>query len=73
MWEDLHLSSWISDPSGPLHDVPPFDEFDLRVMMLVGESRAWAEAVSQRCRVFSTRSRPARSRSTDRVRSSTRC
>lgn len=53
MWDDLHLSSWISDPTGPLYDVPPFDEFDLRVMMLVGESRAWAEAVRRRCRVLS--------------------
>jgi transcriptional regulator with XRE-family HTH domain len=53
MWDDLHLSAWISDPSGPLYDVPPFDEFDLRVMMLVGENRAWAEAVHRRCRVIS--------------------
>src|SRR5690606_21984538 len=53
MWDDLHLSAWISDPSGPLYDVPPFDEFDLRVMMLVGENRAWAEAVRRRCRVIS--------------------
>lgn len=51
-WDDLYLSPWISDPSGPLHEVPPFADFDLRVMMLVGESRAWAEAVRQRCRVI---------------------
>ncbi|PRI10524.1 helix-turn-helix domain-containing protein [Leucobacter massiliensis] len=52
-WDDLYLSPWISDPSGPLYDVSPFDEFDLRVMMLVGENRAWAEAVRRRCRVLS--------------------
>lgn len=48
-WADIHIASWIQDPDGPLHQVSPFDLFDLRVMMLVGESRAWAEAVRQRC------------------------
>ncbi|MGO2655423.1 MAG: hypothetical protein ACTH93_06280 [Pseudoclavibacter sp.] len=48
-WADLGLSEWIDHPDEPLHQVPPFDLFDLRVMMLVGESRAWAEAVRLRC------------------------
>lgn len=39
---DAHIAPWVRDPDGPLHDVAPFDDLDLRVMMLVGESRAWA-------------------------------
>lgn len=48
-WADTELSAWIDQPDEPLHQVSPFDRFDLRVMMLVGESRAWAEAVRRRC------------------------
>ncbi|MTD12892.1 hypothetical protein GIS00_02890 [Nakamurella sp. YIM 132087] len=51
-WIDTDIGEWLQDPSEPLHDVAPFDRFDLRVMMLVGDSRAWAEAVRQRCRVL---------------------
>lgn len=39
-------------PDEPLHAVDPFDSFDLRVMMPVGENRAWAAAVAQRCSVI---------------------
>lgn len=49
MWADGDISEWLGDPSEPLHQISPFHRFDLRVMMLVGESRAWAEAVRQRC------------------------
>jgi len=52
MWADLHLGSWLNDPHEPLHSVPPFDDFDLRVMMHVNESRAWVEAVRERCDVI---------------------
>jgi hypothetical protein len=52
-WADRDITEWIRDPSESLHDVAPFHHFDLRVMMLVGENRAWAEAVKQRCRVIS--------------------
>lgn len=48
-WADLHIEEWIVRPDEPLHTVPPFDNLDLRVMMHVAESRAWAEAVRQRC------------------------
>ncbi len=53
MWADIHLATWLRDPSGPLYEVSPFDCFDLRVLMLVGENRAWVEAVRQRCQVIS--------------------
>ncbi|MDY3127087.1 MAG: helix-turn-helix transcriptional regulator [Corynebacterium sp.] len=52
-WADGEITEWLQDPSGPLHEVAPFYHFDLRVMMLVGENRAWAEGVKQRCRVIS--------------------
>ncbi|WP_162893271.1 hypothetical protein [Microbacterium halotolerans] len=48
-WADGEIADWILDANGPLHDVRPFNLFDLRVMMFVGESRSWAEAVRQRC------------------------
>lgn len=52
-WADGEIAEWLHDPSGPLHEVAPFCHFDLRVMMLVGENRAWAEGVRQRCRIIS--------------------
>lgn len=52
-WADGEIAEWLRDPREPLHDVAPFHHFDLRVMMLVGESRAWVEAVRQRCRIVS--------------------
>lgn len=52
-WADMNIAGWLRDPNEPLHEVAPFDDFDLRVMMLVGENRAWAEAVRQRCRLIS--------------------
>ena len=51
LWNDLYIGEWLRSPDEPLHRVPPFDEFDLRIMMLVGENRAWAEAVGRRCAV----------------------
>lgn len=52
-WADGEIAEWLRDPREPLHDVAPFHQFDLRVMMLVGESRAWADAVRRRCRIVS--------------------
>lgn len=52
-WADTELSEWVSHPDEPLHQVAPFDRFSLRVMMLVGENRAWTEAVRQRCYAIS--------------------
>jgi len=52
-WADVDIAEWLRDPSESLHEVAPFHHFDLRVMMLVGENRAWAEAVRQRCRIIS--------------------
>ncbi|MGL5828098.1 MAG: helix-turn-helix domain-containing protein, partial [Angustibacter sp.] len=49
-WADLHLQAWLRDPRvEPLHEISPFASFDLRVMMLVGENRAWVEGVRERC------------------------
>ena len=53
LWADTDIAEWLRDPSEPLHEVSPFDHFDLRVMMHVGENRAWAEGVRQRCYVVS--------------------
>lgn len=52
-WADLDIAEWLENPDHPLHDVSPFAYFDLRVMMLVNENRAWAAAVQQRCRTLS--------------------
>lgn len=49
MWADGELREWIRDPQQPLHEVAPFDSFDRRVMFRVGENRAWAAAVLDRC------------------------
>lgn len=49
-WADLSLGEWLKDPaSEPLHTVTPFEQLDPRVMMLVGESRAWVELARRRC------------------------
>lgn len=49
-WADLSLGEWLKDPaSEPLHTVTPFEQLDPRVMMLVGESRAWAALARRRC------------------------
>lgn len=49
-WADLSLGEWLKEPaSEPLHTVTPFEQLDPRVMMLVGESRAWAELARKRC------------------------
>ena len=52
-WADGELADWIRDPSAPLHEIAPFHHFDLRVMMFVGESKAWAESVRERCHAVS--------------------
>ena len=49
-WADTEIADWLKDPDTPLHEVAPFDQLDLRVMMLVGENRAWAAAARERCR-----------------------
>ena len=50
LWADLYIREWLRDPSSePLHQVTPFDALDLRVMMLVGENRAWAAKFAERC------------------------
>lgn len=51
-WSDLYLKPWIAEPRDPLHDVSPFCQFDLRVLVLVGENRAWVEGVRRRCDVL---------------------
>lgn len=50
LWADLYIREWLRDPSSePLYQVTPFDALDLRVMMLVGENRAWAAKFAERC------------------------
>lgn len=49
VWNDLAISEWVLRPEDPLYCVGPFDSLDLRVMMLVGDNRAWAAGVAQRC------------------------
>ncbi|MCL1840901.1 MAG: helix-turn-helix domain-containing protein [Propionibacteriaceae bacterium] len=47
---NVSIATWLDDPSSrPLYEVPPFDAFDLRVMMRIDENRAWAQAASRRC------------------------
>lgn len=48
-WADVDLADWIKNPAEPLHQLPPFSQLDLHIMMLVAENRAWAEAVQRRC------------------------
>lgn len=50
-WANLEIAEWLIHQNGPLHQIGPFDMFDLRVMMLVGENPAWVEAVRRRCNV----------------------
>lgn len=52
-WADTDIREWLRRGEQALHEIRPFDAFDLRVMMLVGENRAWAEAVRQRCYALS--------------------
>ncbi|MCL2422759.1 MAG: hypothetical protein FWD11_02515 [Micrococcales bacterium] len=49
-WADTDIAMWLDRPMDePLHQVCPFDQLSLRVMMLVGENLAWAAAASRRC------------------------
>ncbi|PWH04957.1 hypothetical protein DEO23_15605 [Brachybacterium endophyticum] len=52
VWNDIEISEWVQSPDEPLYTVGPFESFDLPVMMLVGENRAWAAGVAQRCAVI---------------------
>jgi DNA-binding XRE family transcriptional regulator len=48
---NISIAGWLDDPEmQPLHEVAPFDAFDLRVMMRIDENRAWAQAALLRCR-----------------------
>ena len=50
LWVDLYLREWLRNPhEEPLHELPPFDQLDLRVMMLVDENRAWTAKAIERC------------------------
>lgn len=49
-WSDAEISEWLRDPTGePLHAVSPFDQLDLRVMVVVNDNRAWAAKARERC------------------------
>lgn len=50
VWADMYIAEWLLSPDDPLHGISPFDDLDLRVMMMVGDNRAWAEGVRRRCR-----------------------
>lgn len=52
VWNDVEISEWVQRPQEPLHTVGPFDGFDLRIMMMVGENRSWAAGVGRRCAVI---------------------
>lgn len=52
-WAGTDIAEWLQDPNVPLYEVSPFTHFDLRVLMHVGENRAWVEGVRQRCYVIS--------------------
>lgn len=52
IWSDLHLEPWVAEQREPLHDISPFCYFDLRVLMLIGDNRAWVEGVRRRCDVL---------------------
>lgn len=45
------LREWIEGgcPSEPLHAIPPFSNFDCRVMIYVNENKAFAEKARERC------------------------
>lgn len=49
-WLDVGLQTWLDDPSKPLHEIGPFENVDLRVMMLVDDNKAWAAKAQERCR-----------------------
>ena len=49
-WAELDLQLWFEDGcEEPLHQVGPFAHFDHRVMMLVGDNKAFAAEAQQRC------------------------
>ena len=54
-WADSDLRSWLDgdDVFGSLDEVPPFFQFDKRVMMIVGESRPFTAKVRERCYALS--------------------
>ena len=49
-WADAEIGEWLKRPSErPLHEVSPFDRFDLRVMIYVNDNKAWAAKAQERC------------------------
>jgi transcriptional regulator with XRE-family HTH domain len=49
-WADTDIAEWLRNSERePLHAISPFDQIDLRVMMLVNDNKAWAAAAQQRC------------------------
>jgi len=49
-WADTDLRGWLDgDVDQPLYQCEPFVHFDERVMMLVGENKAFAEKARKRC------------------------
>lgn len=52
LWVDLFIDEWLNRQARePLHEVSPFDQLDLRVMILVNDNRAWAAKAAERCNV----------------------
>ena len=46
-WAEAYIGEW--DGNEPLHTLAPFGYLDLRVMLLVGENRAFAALAKERC------------------------
>jgi transcriptional regulator with XRE-family HTH domain len=47
---DTFINPWLDGESPfALDDMPPFEDFDKRVMMLVAENRAWVAKAAERC------------------------
>lgn len=51
LWEDAYLREWLEavQPDEPLHALPPFSNFDRRVMIYVNDNKAFAEKTRERC------------------------
>lgn len=46
---DLYLAEWLNHQHEPLHDTPPFDQLDRRVMFHVGDNQAWVAEARDHC------------------------
>jgi hypothetical protein len=54
IWADAYIGGWLKDPQQePLHEVLPFSQFDLRVMVYVNDNKAWAAMAQKRCYALS--------------------